>query len=227
MIIFYKNYNRTERVLLSIQSVRHFYPEIDIRCLNLYDESPSEYDVYAEKFERLDVTVHFDKKTYNFGESSGIGSANNGYYFTEGINKIFNLVSDVSEKVFILDEDQFFTNGETLKFLLNSEFDLAYSWWNAPGNMITYKTRPTVEMNGAFLAIIPVNVGKYFPLPEKREYIEILLGHELHDKCVSDNLRVINIPTRYHDNYHGDGVHTNNIDVIKGKLTENNIGYFL
>lgn len=236
MIVFYKNYKRTDRVLLSIQSVKHLYPEMDIRCLHLYDDGPAEYDAYTDKFNYLGVQVYLDKKTYNFGNPSAAGSANNGYYFTEGINKIFQLVSNVSEKVFILDEDQFFTTGATLRFLLDSEFDLAYSYWGAPTDeymqtdpdyKFTYPTRPTVGINGAFLAIVPTIVSKYFPLPEKYEYIEILLGHELHDRCISDNLRVVNIPTRYNGNYHGDGVHTNDIDVIKTMLTRHKIGYSL
>jgi hypothetical protein len=90
---------------------------------------------------------------------------------------------------------------------------------------LTYVTKPTQEVNGAFIAIVPTRVSKYFPLPEKYEYIENLLGHELHDKCVSDGLSVVNILTRHYDNYFGDGVHTNDIGVIKSELNKHGIGY--
>jgi hypothetical protein len=61
MIVFYKNFKRTERTLLSIQSVRHFYPDMDIRCLNLFLDNADEYKEYIEKFESLNVKLYFDK----------------------------------------------------------------------------------------------------------------------------------------------------------------------
>lgn len=225
MIVFYKNYKRTERVLLCIQSVRHLFPDIDIRCLLLYDETSDEYEPYFDLFDKLDVTVYFDKKTYNFGPS-GEHSPNNGYYFTEGINKIYKLVKKETQKVFILDEDEFFTTGATIRYLLDTEFDLACSHWVAP-DPVFYEKKASMDMNGAFLCIVPHNVKKYFPLPERFEFIEILLGHELHDKCVADGLRVVDIPTRHGKNYHGDGVHDNNIETIKRTLTEHNIPFQL
>jgi len=225
MIVFYKNYKRTERVLLCIQSVRHLFPEIEIRCLLLYDEDVSEYAQYFELFRKLNVELFFDKKTYNFGPS-GEQSPNNGYYFTEGINKIYNVVKNVDGKVFILDEDEFFTTGETIRFLLDTEFDLACAHWPAP-DPITYTQKATLDMNGAFIGINPIRLAKYFPLPEKFEFIENLLGHELHDRCKEDGCIVVHIPTRTGKNYHGDGVHDNNIETIKTTLTDFNIPFEL
>ena len=123
MIIFFKNFKRTDRTLLSIQSVRHFFPTIDIRCLTLYLDNEHEYDEYTNKFKELGVTVYNDKKKYNFAESA-VGSMNNGFYFTEGINKMFNLSSNHS-KVLMLDEDSFFTTGKTIQFLIDNDFDFA------------------------------------------------------------------------------------------------------
>lgn len=225
MIVFYKNYKRTDRTILSIQSVRHLFPEIEIRCLLLHDEDPKEYFYYMSLFKEFNVKTYNDKKKYNFG-ASGVGSAYNGYYFTEGINKIYDIVKDEEQKVFILDEDEFFTTGETIRFLLNTEFDLAYSHWLAP-SPIHYARKASVDMNGAFLAIRPSVLKKYFPLLETKEYIEILLGHELHDKCKNDRLNVVNIPTRYNWEYYGDGFHGNDVELIKEHLTKANIPFKL
>jgi len=223
MIVFYKNYKRTERVILCIKSVRYLFPEMNIKCLLLYDENKEEYDSYIQVFRELNVELFFDKKTYNFG-TSGVGSANNGYYFTEGINKIHNIVKDIDDKVFILDEDEFFTTGETIRFLLRTDFDLACSHWPAPYPNY-YPTRPSLEVNGAFLAINPKKLNRYFPLPEMFEFIEILLGHELYDKCVTDEMKTVIIPTRNFTNYHGDGIHTNHIEEIKQHLITANIPF--
>jgi len=104
MIVFFKNYKRTDRIYLSIQSVRHLFPTMDIRCLFLYDETINEYINDIPQFQKLGVQIYFDKKKYNFGNTSAAGSALNGYYFTEGINKIQALTRDC-DKVLILDED--------------------------------------------------------------------------------------------------------------------------
>ena len=225
MIVFYKNYKRTDRTLLSIQSVRHLFPDIEIRCLLLYDSDVSEYDSYIELFKKFNVTLHFDKKTYNFG-SSAVGSPHNGYYFTEGINKIFNITQDVDDKVLILDEDQFFTTGETIKSLLNNDFDLACAFWHCP-KPITYKNTAKFGVNGAILALRPTKFKNIFPLPEKYEYIENLLGHELYSPAANNKLNIFRIPTRTHTDYHGDGINTNDINVIIQHLEKFNIPYIL
>lgn len=225
MIVFYKNYKRTDRTLLSIQSVRFLFPAIDISCLLLYDETPSEYDEWLDAFKKFNVNLFFDKKTYNFGDTSGAGSSYNGYYFTEGINKIQKL-SKESEKVLIIDEDSFFTTGETIKFLLANPFDLACCHWPAPSEMLTYSERPQFEMNASILAINSKKLDEFFPIVEKQEYIEVLLGHELFSKVRGmENSIVLEIPTRNYTNYYGDGLHTNDIEVIKEELTKANIPY--
>ena len=88
MIVFFKNYKRTDRTYLSIQSVRHLFPDIDIRCLFLYDTDAREYADVASKFKDFGVQIYYDKKKWNLDSDSAAGSANNGYYFTEAINKI-------------------------------------------------------------------------------------------------------------------------------------------
>ena len=223
MIVFFKNYKRTDRIYLSIQSVRHLFPTMDIRCLFLYDETINEYINDIPKFQKLGVQIYFDKKKYNFGNASAIGSALNGYYFTEGINKIQALTRDC-DKVLILDEDSFFTTGETIKFLLNNDFDLACSHWGAPDPII-YKCRPKFEVNGSIICINSKKLNGLFPIIEQGEYIETLLGHELYDKCIDLEFKIIEIATRHGHNFFGDGCWTNDIEVIKAELTKANITY--
>jgi hypothetical protein len=221
MIVFFKCYKRFQNTLLCIQSVRHLFPEIDIRCLFLYDEDPFEYYRLAPSLENLNVKMYHDKKTYNFG--NGKGSDVNGYYFTEGINKMQKLVSS-ENKVLFLDEDQFFTTGATIQFLLDTDFDLAYATWPAPQTPAPYG-RPSVEINGAIVAVNPQRLNHLFPLPEQKEYIELLLGRELHDKAVAQGFKVVDIPTRKYTDFFGDGVHTNDIETMKQQLNAHNIPF--
>jgi len=225
MIIFYKNYKRTDRTFLSIQSVKHLFPDIDIRCLFLYDTNPSEYDSEIEIFKSLDVTCYLDKKTYNFKNRSGAGSALNGYYFTEGINKIYNIVKDIDTKVLILDEDSYFTNGNTINFLLSNKFDLGWAYWKCPSSGAIKYPKRDIGINGSILAINPKKLNKYFPIPEVEEYIEYLLGFELYDKCLNDGLSVVKIPTRLYNDYCEDGIFNNDKEVIIRDLTKNKITF--
>lgn len=215
MIVFFKNFNRTERTLLSIRSVRYLFPDIDIRCLNLFLESEHEYDEYASSFNDMNVKIFFDKKTYNF-ETNGFYSMNNGFYFTEGINKIFNLTKN-EEKVLMLDEDSFFTTGETLRFLLENDFDLAYGTWPSP------EPNGYEQINASIICLNCFKLKTLFPIPEKQEWVENLLGRELHNKCVELGYKTVKIPTRDYINYGGDGIHTNNIEEIKTEMRKANM----
>lgn len=225
MVVFFKNYNRTDRTLLSIQSVRYLFPNIDIRCLFLYDNSADEYiynnSTQIELLSRLDVKLFFDKKKWYFGP--GGFSSNNGYYFTEGINKIQALTKE-EEKVLIVDEDTFFTTGQTIQFLLDNDFDLACAYWGTYEPVI-YSRRPSLEINGSILCVNSKKLNDLFPIVEKGEYIEILLGHELYEKCIDKGFKVVTIPTRNFQNFHGDGCWTNSIDVIRNELTLASIPY--
>jgi len=227
MIIFYKNYRRTDRTLLSIKSVRHLFPNIDIRCLCLYDNSIAEYTNDISLFESLGVRLCFDKKQYNFGHDSAAGSTYNGFYFTEGINKIQALTRE-EEKVLILDEDSFFTTGQTIQFLIENEFDLAYGTWPAPPQetSVKYGGRPSVELNGSVVGINSKKLNTLFPLDAYNQSIEILLGYELYERTLLINdTKVFQIPTRNYIDYCGDGIHTNSTEEIKSELKKANIPY--
>jgi hypothetical protein len=228
MVIFYKNYKRTERTLLCIKSVRHLFPTIQIKCLFLYNYSESEYENDIIEFKKLNVELFFDKKRNNFDDGAPGGTPGGlmGFYFTEGINKIQSLMKDYDGKVLILDEDNFFTTGETINFLLNTDFDLAYGTWPAPFPVsVRYKIQHHHGMNASILAMNPKKLNHIFPLIEMEEYIENILGYELWDKCVQAKYKMVHIPTRNYGNYHGDGVFTNDIEVIKKELKKANIPY--
>ena len=228
MIIFFKNYKRTDRTLLSIQSIRYLFPEVKISCLNLYDDSADEYLYEFEKelklFKKMNVKMFFDKKKWNFKETSAQGSSNNGYYFTEGINKIQSICKD-EEKILIVDEDSFFTNGKTIQFLIDTDFDFAWADWNCSEAPLTYPTKPSVGINGSIIAINPKKLNNLFPIIEKKEFIEFLLGFELYEKCLDAGFNLVKIPTRLDQNFCGDGLWTNDISIIKEQLDKANIPY--
>lgn len=219
MIIFFKNFRRTDRVLLSIQSVRHLFPTIEIYCLNLFLVDKNEYASYVNLFNEFNVKVFYDSKKYNFA-SSAVGSKDNGFYFTEGINKMYQLVSD-KEKVLMLDEDSFFTTGTTIKFLLENNFDLAYGTWPSPDK------KCDVEINGSIIAFNCKTTKPIFPIREAFEYIETILGIEAYNKCLSLGLKTLLIPTRQYLDYGNDGTHTNDIGIIIQELIKANIPFKL
>jgi hypothetical protein len=223
MIVFYKNYKRSDRTFLSIQSVKYLFPNIDVRCLFLFDKDVEEYSEDIKKFEELGVKCYTDFKKYNFGSNTAAGSKLNGYYFTEGINKIQSITKNIDDKVLILDEDSYFTTGDTIKFLLEYEFDLAWCNWHAPNTSKYSKVHQ--GLNGSILAINPNKLNNLFPIPEFEEYIENILGYELYDKCLENEHLVIKIPTRIYSDYCGDGTHTNNINEIILELTKANIPF--
>jgi hypothetical protein len=109
------------------------------------------------------------------------------------------------EKVIALDEDVYFTTGETLKFFENAEFDLAWAnWW--------------VGVNAGIIGINFKTMEPVFPLTEKLEYIEAILKEELLGRAMKMGLNIVKIPTRDEQNYFGDGSYTNDTDKIKSDL---------
>ena len=216
MIIIYKNFKRTQRVLLSILSTRHLMPNAKIYCLLQYLENESEYDEFLPAFKKLNCEVIYSKKRYGRANESGLRNNLNGLFFSEYINyiqKIFNS----AEKIVIMDEDNYFTKGTTLNWINNTEFDLAFCHWPPPTPLI-YKTLPDNPMNASIFAINFKKLSHLFPIPEITEYIETTLGHELVDKAINLKFNVQKIPTRDFMYYFGDGQCTNNIIEIYDDL---------
>jgi hypothetical protein len=202
MIVAYKNYKRTERALLCMKSVRHFLPETEIHCLNLFDDGSYEYDEHKSDFERLGVKVHFNKNKHRCGP--GFGSPCNGFYYTEYLNYFSEMFAS-HDKVIALDEDVYFTTGQTLRYLQETPFDLAWAnWW--------------VGVNGGILGLNFKRMKSLFPLPEKKLEIEKILKSHLLEKAVYAGFSIAKIPTRDDRNYHGDGTYTNDTNKIKSDL---------
>ena len=207
MIIAYKNYKRTERVELCIKSVRHFMPNIDIHLMCLFDETPEEYSKEIEHLKQLKVKINFEKNKHKKGP--GCNSKSNGFYYTEYLNYFSKLYNNET-KVLAMDEDMYFTSGETLKWIKENDFDLACGdWWMGP--------------NAAILGINFKNLNHLFPLSEKEEYVEKILQQELVNKAIETNACVKKIPTRSFFNYFNDGAYTNSTEEIKNHLISCNI----
>lgn len=203
MIFCIKNYCKNRNSSLVAKSVKHF-GNYKVYLFNVYPDKIDETGVDRDLFEDI---VH-TKAKYNFGP--GVGSTYNGYYFTEGINLIYNHFKDTDEKVVILDEDHFFTTGKVIKELEQNEFDFAWAYWPAPntGNM--------EDVAGNIMCIRPSRLSSIFPIPEKNQYIEILLRENLLNK--TDRTKVYQIKNRHWVNYYGDGVFTNDLPVIEREL---------
>jgi hypothetical protein len=207
MKVAYKNYKRTDRVELSIKSVKHFYPHIDIYCLCLYDESEKEYDGLIDNLKNMNVNVCFNKNKHKLGPAHC--SPVTGAYYAEYLNYFAEMFSN-EEKLIAMDEDMYFTSGETLRWLETNEYDLSCGvWWGGP--------------NAAILGINFKKLNQFFPLPEIVEPIENLLQRELCDKALSIGAIVKQLPTRIYTDYFNDGSYSNDTNQIKQHLIESKI----
>ena len=221
MIVCFRNFFRNKMVNLSAKSVRHFLPEAEIYCFSLYKESESDYNSQEPL---LDYITEFKFKTKYInsvnsnqdgapGETSGYGHPDNGKYFTEGYNLIFNKFKDLNAKVLILAEDHFFTTGKVLSEIVNEDYDIAIaSSWDEYG------------ANGSILCINPSKVKHAFPLPETNP----LLGN---NQCIERLLhlgltvrikekRVYRFKNRKWIDYCGDGIYTNSSKEMIEELTK-------
>lgn len=208
MIVAYKNYRRTERLELCMRSARHFAPAAEMHCLFLFDDSPEEYGDEVGKIESLGARVHFEKNKYRLGP--GCFSRANGFYYTEYLN-YFSRIFAGAKKVVAMDEDVYFTTGQTLRWMADTDFDLAWASWHCCDGW---------GVNASILGINFERLAGLFPIPERMEYIETLLQSELHDRAASDGADLKEIPTRKNHDYCGDGSWTNDTDKIRRDLVE-------
>lgn len=206
MIVCIKNYHKNINSSLTARSVKHFLPDSKVYLINVYEDLNRD-GLDSSVFDGIiDFKAKYSGKIWGPGE----GSPSNGLYFTEGINHAFNLFSDSEDKVVILDEDHFFTSGQTLRELKETEYDFAWAYWFAPD------PHP-LDMSASILSFRPKKVSHLFPLPERVQFIETLLRTELHEKLIG-NCIIHKISTRDHGDYHGDGKFTNSHQVIEDEL---------
>lgn len=202
MIFCIKNFCKNKNCSLVAKSIKHF-GNYKIFLFNIYLNNINHEHLDTNLFENI-IDV---KGKYNLG--SGMESKVNGFYFAEGINLIMHYFKELNDKIVILDEDHYFSNGNTIKELELNNYDLAWAHWPSP-----YGHPEDVAAN--ILSVNPRSVKHLFPLPEKLEYIEKTLREELLSKI--DQTKIYKIKNRNYINYFGDGHFTNNVDEIESSL---------
>lgn len=204
MIIVLKNFKRNSLCNLTSKSIKHFLPDADIRVLCMFKDTFLEY----EKIEALIVpTVYYRRSRYtDLGPS--VANQFNNLFFSEGYNYIWEMFHDYNGKLLMLAEDHFFTTGETLFELMNTNFDLAYAPWGA-------------GVNGSILCFNPFNVRQAFPIPEDRTTVEHTFMNWINNKC--SGLKVHRISTRDCLDYRGDGLYSNDESEIRSALLKASI----
>lgn len=231
MHIFYKNFLRSRTTNLSIKSVRHFMPKAKIVVCNLYNNDKSEYDQQEKivdadevfylktKYPKtndipLDASINSEKDKKGRYITSGYRNPNNSNFFTEGFNICYEYFINEHDKVIVLAEDHYFTNGETLKELNNNDWDFAFAPF---GNHSSW-------INASILGFIPSKYSSVFPLPEcTKVYPDYYVERHLSDvlfKKIDPSLKKYLIRNRKTLDYMGDGQYTNSSDVIEQHLKE-------
>lgn len=214
-----KNFMRNRMVNLTAKSVKHFLPNANIYCYSLYKQSEQEYadqdplDPYIQQFwgqTKYDSGKDIYDSTFS-PEVSGYAHPNNGVFFAEGYNMIFEKFRDSDQKLLMLAEDHFFTSGVTLAETMENDWDVCFGPWT---NWGAYS-----NVNGSILGVVPSRVAHLFPIPEQLNMmVEWLFWHELVAKIPPE--RVHAFTTRREVNYMGDGLYTNSSEVMEQKLKE-------
>ena len=222
-IFIIKNFKRTKDCILTIKSIRHFCDN-EISVLHLFNESIDEYKVSSElslNEELMDMGViqHFGKTKYVFPPGPGDSGPAKGLYYSEALNYCSEIFKGLNKKIIILDENHFFTSGETIKFLLNNDYDFAYGTW---GNPYLLDDRNEKMPNCSLLGINFLNLKHLFPIQEQFMFCEPLINQEILTK-ITDKSRIFKIPTRVLNNYCGDGFYTNDYDQMYDALQKSGI----
>lgn len=207
--IAFRNFFRNKMVNLSARSIKHFLPNAEIHCFTLFKESMKEYNE-QEKLLPYIVEHRLQTKYVNPNneavqdhidstKTSGYANPDNGLYFAEGFNLIYNYFKGLDAPVVILAEDHFFTTGKVLSELISNDYDVAI----APGDS-------EHNANGALIVINPAKVANYFPVQEYRVPIESLISETVMKNVPPE--RLYRIKNRKWIDYCGDGIYTNSSD---------------
>ncbi len=206
-----KNFFRNEIANLTIRSVRHFMPDAIFYSLNLYKNSYLDYDSQPP----LDIPnsriIHHPSKYVDLGPS--VGNQWNNLFFSEAYNIIQRCFRNLDEKILILAEDHFFTNGKTLTELQIRDFDVAFAVWNGydQGHLISEGA------NGSMLCINPKKTEAMFPISEEKTTVEHVLREAINK---IDKKRQYQVSTRDGIDYKGDGFYSNSKEEIEQALKE-------
>lgn len=218
MIIAFRNFKRNKMVNLTATSIRHFMPEVRIYCFTFFkdkldEQEPllpyiTEYKIKTKYNSSKEIHDHIDPS-----KTSGFANPDNGLYFCEGYNTIFDRFKNHSEKVIMLAEDHYTTTGKFLKELNENDWDVAFaSGFSEESNV-----------NASIVGIVPSKVKHIFPLPETNKVpIETTLTKYLIKK-VKNKSKVYQLKSRNWIDYCGDGKYTNSSEIIEKDLKEHGI----
>lgn len=207
LVIVFKNFKRYDFLSLSIKSAIHFVGSENVFCVDIYPEE--RYSEEGYKKIPLPKEQIFSRKTKYHGGDSSV----NCQFFSEGHNFAYEAFKDYNGKVLSINEDHFFTNGETIKELKNESFDLAWANWVWPD---------LNSVNGSFLCFVPYKCSQLFPLPEKPEFVDKFYYNHIINGNKDRNLVLYKVKNREGEDYKGDGIRTNDfgtaINYIKQTL---------
>ena len=198
MKIVYKNFNRYECLSYSLHSAKYFFAAEDIHCVDFYSEDSYDkkrYDkIPLDKSKILTQKTKYNKYVHNW----------NAQVFSEGHNAIYELFKDYDGKILSVNEDQFFTTGDTIKDLKNNDFDLAWANWYWPSEF---------TINASVLCFKPSTCKPLFPLPENKEPVDELYYKHIVSTQKTHGLNLYRMIFRMGDEYFGDGLRVGGLGI--------------
>lgn len=209
MKVVIKNFFRNSIANLTIRSVRHFMPDAEFYSLNLYKKAANEYDSQPTLDVKAENIILHPSKYVDLGPS--VGNKWNNLFFSEPYNLIYQHFKNSDEKILMIAEDHFFTNGLTLKELQEKDFDVAYAQWNGYSAGVLH----THGVNGSILCVNPKRVAAMFPISEEKTSVEHVLRAAI-DKIEKSRQHALS--TRYGADYKGDGFYSNTEEEISEAL---------
>ena len=196
-IVVYKNCKRYDCLNLAIKTTKKFIPEASIFCVDMYTEN---YDETMMSLIPLNKNNIFPIKTkYIVKNKDDVESWRpyNCLFFSEGYNVIYELFKNYDGKLFACNEDQFFTNGNTIRELRENEFDLAWANWCWPDEN---------TVNAGILCFNPSTCASLFPMPEEHTHVDRRLYQHIMEIQKQHGLRYYKMKNRIADDYKGDGI---------------------
>lgn len=219
MKVVFNNFFRNKILNLTALSVKHFMPNAEFYCFTFYKETPEEYDTQEPLHTWINETkvkTKYVSKNNRSTDSddnitSGYANEDNVLFITEWYNLAYEKFKDVNEKVLFLTEDHYFTTGQTLKEIMEIDFDVAYAIWDKP-HVCWF------EANASIFCFKPSQMKNVFPIPEIKtgHIIETIMGASIVLNVPRERVHVFS--TRSGIDYKGDGAYSNSSNFIEADL---------
>lgn len=196
-IIVFRNCLRYECLELSIKTAKMFVPESSIFCVDMHVD---DYTQNMMNLIPLPPSQIFPRKTkYVARNRNNVESwrPGNCLFFSEGYNVIYDIFKDYDGKLFACNEDQFFTNGNTINELKQNEFDFAWANWCWPDEN---------TVNGSIFCFNPSKCSALFPMPEDHTYVDKRLYQHIVETQHQHGLKLYKMLNRVGEDYKGDGI---------------------